>query len=783
MLVNRTAALLILGSCWVTAANGAAAPERGPEAAPPRGAVPEGLQVEWRGTLTQTEDGTATFEGPVTMTWKDTRIQGDRMSIRERRYLEVAGNALIVWGRTRVFGRRMTYDLETERGVIEDAMGQTLDEYVFWAKSVEKIGGDKIHLRSATVTTCTQPVPYWSFSVSSATIHIDEYARMWNVRLRAGPVPVIYLPFMFWPVKQDRAPGLLMPELHTSRSRGQMYRQELFLPIGRSADLTLDGRYYTKAGFGAGGEFRAIPNQNGRIDAEGFYIYDKVYAGQNPGDGDRYQTLYRQEQRFLNGFRMVADVDVVSDASFLSDYERDLNVASTPQTLARLEFSRNGPWVSMNVRELRREQLSSGLVQQTLPEVELRGRSRQLAGSPVYLSFEASAASIQQRAEASPGKPSFRPDYLRGDLLPTLSLPWSPTTWLDITPQVSQRLTYYTQRQVTLGGERLVADRGLTRSLGLYGLEIVGPKVSRIFNADVAGASRFKHAIEPRIRYDYRSTFDDALEVLPYDEIDRVNGNGQQVNYAVVQRLFARRPRATQTGGGTAESIILPDGTSTESHADEGPTAPAADALSEPWEIAELTIGQTRAFGRDLSRADVDGDDVQETSPYSPIQLTGRYSPSPRLSLDLRSEYNILFDTLSSASLSGTLQNQLARMRFSVVHNTGLGTTKTSSIDPKTGVPTQARVNNPDSTQVRLTTGLSLIGGKMLLNVDGSYTANPALGTSHFPDQRWQVQYSTQCCTLFVERLTRDFAASEDRRELYFRVDLRGVGKILSSTF
>jgi hypothetical protein len=88
-----------------------------------------------------------------------------------------------------------------------------------------------------------------------------------------------------------------------------------------------------------------------------------------------------------------------------------------------------------------------------------------------------------------------------------------------------------------------------------------------------------------------------------------------------------------------------------------------------------------------------------------------------------------------------------------------------------------------DSAQVRVTDGLTLAGGRLLFNVDGSYLTDPAEGTSHFPDQRYQLQYSTQCCTFFLERLTRDFATSEDRRELHFRLDLRGVGKVLSSTF
>ena len=96
---------------------------------------------------------------------------------------------------------------------------------------------------------------------------------------------------------------------------------------------------------------------------------------------------------------MVADVNVVSDFDYFSDFARELNLVSSPTILARVEFSRNGPSTSMNVRELRREQLfsdGSELVQQTLPEVEWRGRSRRLGKTPLYLAYESSVASVQR---------------------------------------------------------------------------------------------------------------------------------------------------------------------------------------------------------------------------------------------------------------------------------------------------------------------------------------------------------------------------------------------------
>ena len=53
---------------------------------------------------------------------------------------------------------------------------------------------------------------------------------------------------------------------------------------------------------------------------------------------------------------MVADINLVSDFNYFTDFERELNLVSSPTILTRIEFSRNGSWTSLNVREERREQ-------------------------------------------------------------------------------------------------------------------------------------------------------------------------------------------------------------------------------------------------------------------------------------------------------------------------------------------------------------------------------------------------------------------------------------------
>ncbi len=72
-----------------------------------------------------------------------------------------------------------------------------------------------------------------------------------------------------------------------------------------------------------------------------------------------------------------------------------------------------------------------------------------------------------------------------------------------------------------------------------------------------------------------------------------------------------------------------------------------------------------------------------------------------------------------------------------------------------------------------------MLQGRLRLDIDGTYLHNPLSGQSHLPSKRWRVQYATQCCTFLLERLSRSFSAQTDRRDFYFRIDLRGVGKLL----
>ena len=64
------------------------------------------------------------LEGKVTIGWGEVLLQADRIEVKEGRFLDAEGHILMVWQENRISGSRVTYDLDADFGLIENAIGQ-----------------------------------------------------------------------------------------------------------------------------------------------------------------------------------------------------------------------------------------------------------------------------------------------------------------------------------------------------------------------------------------------------------------------------------------------------------------------------------------------------------------------------------------------------------------------------------------------------------------------------------------------------------------------------------
>lgn len=723
------------------------------------------------------------FEGDVDMISGESRIQADRIYLNNKtQKVEAEGSVLLDWGQNRLAGERLEFDIETENGTMTSVLGYIEPEYLFRAEKVEKIAKDKIIIYKAVFTSCTQPTPYWSFKMSRALIHIDHYAYLRNILFKVGKVPLIYLPYLIWPVKEERSAGLLFPEIGSTKNRGKVISEAFFWPIRRNMDMTIYADYYSLAGTAGGVEYNFIPNKQGRGRFLGYYLDDKTT------DSKRYRFNYSQEQNFNNGFRLYAEINEISDFNYYTDFERELKYSSQPFSLSRVDLSRNWSHYSLNIREEWREQrlVLGKLTQSQLPEIELRGRSQKLGNTPFYLTFETSFINFSKESKTlNPlfeEVTSYDADYMRYDLSPTISLPYSPSPWLDLDFSMLFRETFYTKK---LDPENLsiVLDETLNRFLAGGRIEIIGPKFYRIYDRPESEFSpRYKHTIEPRINYFYMPTFDQQNEVPKFDEIDFVGG-GHQVTFILRNALYAKRPSGPLASFQEEGEVSLKEGEiyeeakgekevrgkslgmeplkeemlraqeGREIEGDQGGEHNGEEKMEKtlnPVEIGSFEVSQSYSFDFPLSFG------KGETKNYSPIVATFRFNPSSNYSFDLKTKYDLIFQSFSSTSISASLKKEeIGYMTLSMVSMKDF-------------------VGSNDREQVTFEGGARLFHQKFGFNVKLSYD----ISKSFLPEQRYRIEYYTQCCGFYFEYLNRDFSFNE-RREFRFTIDLKGIGKVL----
>jgi lipopolysaccharide assembly outer membrane protein LptD (OstA) len=411
------------------------------------------------------EEGRIKLSGYVDIQCGDFRVQADTVTYDSRTKEGTAdGTVVLDWGPNRITGSRLDFDLALQTGTMTDATGWIEPEAILVAEKIQKLDEDHVVIEKGTFTSCSQPVPYWSFSVGHGVFHLNHYAHLRHVRMNIGKVPFLYLPWLLWPIKGDRATGILFPQWGTSHKYGTYIGDAFFWALAPNADITLYGDYYWNGGPAAGIEANWLPTERGKVRLTGYFLDDNVR------DEQRYMGRLQFEQPFGNGWKLGADLNRISDFAYYQDFERNLTTASSSLVQSAMGVVNNGEDASFNAKAVRRQQfffteesvpsggsleeisrtLSSDQVQDTIPEFELRGRSRRLPGSPLYFSYQTSAdwfrksvtsfypnGQTQNQATASWGRLDFEPKF---------SLPLRPLPWLSIEGVAVLRETYYTSQ-------------------------------------------------------------------------------------------------------------------------------------------------------------------------------------------------------------------------------------------------------------------------------------------------------------------------------------------------
>ena len=684
--------------------------------------------------------------GEVTIEYQDVKITADRARYDfPTKTATLEGNVVIDQGPTRMSGTRAVFRVEEKTGKLEDATADLAPTYHVVARSIEKIGPATYRIEKGIFTSCDLPNPEWSFYLSEAEVTLDDYARMRNVSFRAGPVPVLYTPWLVWPTKQDRASGFLVPGAGYNSRRGGYLGLTYYWVTGRSTDSTTQVDMYSKGAIGLGEELRWTPSSESAGVFQGYAIRDPeatacVPAEEEPDGGDgpctttdgrvgvfarREMTRWKARLDHVSndlpyGFRGVLSIREYSDEQFLRDFERSFALSSARQTLSRGFLTKNFGDDSVNLRVERSETFfGTKVVQQRLPSLEYSRRTSRIAKTPLYFALESSLSYLA--VDRGPALPHG--EYGRADVRPTLSLPWKSVPWLSLTARGGGRWTGYTDS--TDEARTRFTGESSTRAYAEAGLALVGPSFSRIYEGKIGPFGRFKHVIEPRADYEYVSDVDDPLRFPVYDEVDTALGRNQ-VRYAIVNRLLAR-PADAKSGGAT--------------------------------EIASLEIAQTHAFRLPQvpSGAATTFDSLLQRT--GPVEAALRIVPGALFQFDGRTAWDVHASRVTAVSIATSV-------------NWGTNYVNATWFGARPVAP-EGVVAAPATDQIRLAAGVDL-GRSLRVDTQLNYDAQQ----NRLLEDRSLLTFTGSCYALFLE--VRQLRLPPDtRRDYRLVINLKDVGQLL----
>ena len=285
------------------------------------------------------EEGKVILTGSAQVRRIDSVVKGDRIDYQSSTgQAKVRGNGLIMRDGSIVTGPELNYNIDKETGEIIEPN--------FWlgasggaGKAVKADILSRNHMRLDTVnySGCPCPDPDWYINSSRVDLYFDEnegIAR--NGVLFFKGVPLLYSPFLSFPIRKERKSGFLLPTYGTTSNSGFELTLPYYLNLAPNYDATLTPRFMSKRGTALGGEFRYLGKTYSGMLSGSYLPNDKRTQEK------RWMYSAQHAQSLGGGFNASFDINRVSDDDYFRDFSSfGLNEATSidlPST-ARVDWS------------------------------------------------------------------------------------------------------------------------------------------------------------------------------------------------------------------------------------------------------------------------------------------------------------------------------------------------------------------------------------------------------------------------------------------------------------
>ena len=305
------------------------------------------------------------------------------------------------------------------------------------------------------VTTDDIADPVYRVRASKIKIIPGKSVEMWNAVLMVGQVPIFYFPYY----KRNlgaRADNFNFSPGYRSRYGAYVLGTYSWF-LGDYADGKIHVDYRARRGVGAGPDLFLHLDRWGDASLKYYYLHDAL-PNSSTNTFPMFGSIPQNRQRYYLGWQATpltnlnvkALVNYQSDPLVLHDFfEGDYSGNPQPNTFVEV----NKYWDNWSLDALTTPRVNGFFNQiERLPDVKLTGFRQQIFNTPVFYDSESSVG--WYRSYVANLTNGFYPltngfyadSATRADTYHQFTVPWTLFNWLNVTPRVGGRLTYYSRR-------------------------------------------------------------------------------------------------------------------------------------------------------------------------------------------------------------------------------------------------------------------------------------------------------------------------------------------------
>jgi len=279
-------------------------------------------------------------------------LRADRLEGTGERRIEAAGHVELRTRRETVLAEWLQYDIPTDEiwGKGDVTLRRGLDwisgpEVKFYrereigyfeqprfylsenashgeAKEIRFAGPNLYEATDAQYTSCVAPNNDWY--LRSDAIEVDQLRKVGTAhgaKVYFLGVPVMYTPWLEFPLSNERKSGFLTPTIGSTQIRGFEIATPYYFNLAPNYDATLSPRFMTRRGLQIAGQGRYLfEPAAGEAIAE--VIDDRIT------DTTRWAFSWKHNQQFAPWLAGYVNYNRVSDATYLADYSDRVAVTS-----------------------------------------------------------------------------------------------------------------------------------------------------------------------------------------------------------------------------------------------------------------------------------------------------------------------------------------------------------------------------------------------------------------------------------------------------------------------